>query len=329
MNIRKLSSGSWNVREMIDGQRYSFTFKTKPTKREAEDVIMELRIKRAPHIKGTFKSAAEELFKVKDNVISPSTLRGYKSILRNLSDEFKNIKLSDITQLDVQKELNTYAIGRSAHSVRNASGFISSVIYLYRPELKLNTKLPQKEDKTMVIPKDEDVKRVVAAIKGTQFEAVIILAALGLRQSEAFAVTAEDIDENNILTINKAYVRNPENKYVLKTTKTTSSTRSIWIPDYLANLIREKGCAYEGSYYAVLKYLHKVQDQLGIPRFKYHALRHYYVSMAHAQGIPDASIAATVGHKNTNTTRSIYLHAISEEQISNQQAAAKFLDNVT
>ena len=39
---------------------------------------------------------------------SPSTIRGYESIKRNLSEEFLDLRFSDLTNTDIQRELNRY-----------------------------------------------------------------------------------------------------------------------------------------------------------------------------------------------------------------------------
>ena len=60
---------------------------------------------------------------------------------------------------------------------------------------------------------------------------VLLGALLGMRRSEIFALTWNDIDlENNTISISKAKVQNTEKEYVLKSTKTTSSTRKLPIP---------------------------------------------------------------------------------------------------
>lgn len=98
--------------------------------------------------------------------------------------------------------------------------------------------------------------------------------------------------------------------------------RLAYIDDDLANKIREMDKPFDMFPGDILRYLHRVQDKLEIPRFRLHDLRHYYVSMAHQLGVPDAIIAQTVGHVNTNTTRAIYLHAMQDKVIKEQQQAS-------
>ena len=145
-----------------------------------------------------------------------------------------------------------------------------------------------------------------------------------LRRSEMLAVTADKL-QGNILTIDAALVSNDEGEFILKTTKTTSSTREIWVPDYVADLIRKNGVAFDGFAGNVLRYLHRAQDALGLPRCRLHDLRHYYVSMSHSLGIPDAYIQQAVGHSSIQTTRNVYLHAQTEKIEDMERRAADFL----
>lgn len=331
MNITKLKSGSYNVRIMIEGKKYSFTFKSKPTQREIDRVLAE-KIKTSEETegkRGTFEHYAKEYIASKNNVLSPSTINSYESIVRNLPNDFLCAQLAQISPVTVQRVINTYSETHSPKSVKNANGFIISVLGMYRPDVQFKIKLPQMIKKETYIPLDCDVQKLIKEIKGNRYEAVILLCMLGLRRSEAMAVTAEDIRKENelyYLAINKALVTNNKKEFVLKTTKTESSTREIVIPEYLAELINKNKKAFEGYPNGILRYLNRTQDKLQIPRCKLHALRHYYISMAHSLGIPDAYISAAVGHSSTATTRRIYLHAQKDKQATMEQKAINFLN---
>lgn len=328
--LRRLPSGNWFLRKTINKKAYSFTFDHKPGKREIEEVLAEARRESEALIKGTFKQAALQFIEDRSNTLSPATINSYKSILRNLSDGFLNSKIAQISQVTIQKEINTYALNRSPKTVKNASGFITVVMWAYRPQMDIRTKLPQKVDVETYIPTDDEVRKLVKGIKGSEYEIVILLCLLGLRKSEAIAVKATDVirnDDGYYLKIDKALVVNDDGKYREKITKTTSSKRKIWLPADLAEMILAKGYAYKGFPGNILRYLHRTQDKLGINRCKLHALRHYYVSHCQAIGIPVAVASASVGHSNISTTLNIYTHAEQDKLVSQQQKAAQILFN--
>lgn len=328
MKIEKLPSGSYRVRKMYKGQSYAVTFDYKPTQKEVMQALAaELDKLQTSKSRMTFTTAANEYISVKSNVLSPSSVNGYRSILRNLSDRFKNKYISDITGIDIQKEINDYSIGRSAKTVRNAHGFISAVLGMFCPNTVISTTLPQKTKSAEYIPSDDDVKRILAHAKGTKYEIPLMLATFGLRRSEICALTIDDLNENT-LTINKALVTNDNNEFVLKSTKTTEGTRHIYIPDQLADLIRERGEIYSGFPGNILSYLNRTQDTLGIPRFKLHALRHYYASMAHSIGIPDSYIMQAGGWKSDTTLKRVYRHAMEDKKVSMQKIAADYITDL-
>lgn len=328
MKIEKLPSGSYRIRKMYKGQTYTVVTDYKPTQKEALKLMADELDKVKPdgqsqkHI--SFQDAAAGYIDAKRNVLSPSTIAGYERISKALSGWFRKLLISDMSILDVQKEINDYSVGRSPKTVRNAHCFISAVLSMYHPEISLKTSLPQKIKAETYVPTNEEVKRIVEYASGTEYEIAILLAALGLRRSEICALTIDDL-QGNTLRINKALVENSEHGFTEKGTKTTDSAREIYLPEELASLIRERGHVYKGYPGSILKFLHRAQDALGLPRFKLHALRHYYASTAHAIGIPDSYIMQSGGWQSDNVLKSVYRHALDEEKEKMQKQAAEYI----
>ena len=175
------------------------------------------------------------------------------------------------------------------------------------------------------IPTDSDIKRILDYARGTKFEIALTLATFGLRRSEICALTPEDLD-GNMLTVNKALVQGADKKWSVKTTKTEAGTRTIYIPDNLADLIRKQGYVYDGYPNSIVCYLQKVQKKLGIPKFSLHKLRHYYASMSHAIGIPDSYIMQSGGWKTDSTLKQVYRHALDDRKGEMQKQAARYIE---
>lgn len=315
MKIEKLPSGSYRVRKMYKGRSYTLIFDHKPTQKE---IVVELSEKMQNTDYGakkalSFDCALKEYISIKSNVLSPATIRGYEQLNNMYSDTFLDMNLYDVTQVDIQTEVNRYASNHSAKSVRNFSGLISAVLGTYRPNMVIRTTLPQKVVNEAKIPTHDDVIKVIQALEGTEYHIAVQLACLGLRRSEIVALDISDLD-GNTLTIDKAKVLDKDNCIVEKTTKTTSSTRKIYVPDTLAEEIRKTGYIYRGYPNSILRALNRAQDRLGVPRCKLHELRHYYVSYAHDQGMSDADIIKSIGHKTDAVMKRVYRHAIDEEE---------------
>ena len=275
----------------------------------------------------TFRIAAEEYIESKRNVLSPTTIRGYNSAMKTISEKFQNINIHDITMLDIQMKINQLAKGHSPKTVRNYHGFISAVLGTFCPNLKISTTLPQKIKNEPYIPSDEDVRQILECAKGTEYEIPLVLACYGLRRSEICALKPEDIIEN-IVYINKAKVLNEKKEWVEKSTKTTSSTREVVIPAKIADKIREKGCIYRGHPNSITRYLESIEDSLGIPRFPLHKLRHYFASKMSAMNIPEANIMKMGGWETDYVMKNVYRHAMEDKNRQEQKEAAERLEAV-
>ena len=329
MKIEKLKSGSYRIRKMYKGITYTVVTDYKPTQKEAIQ-LLAAEMDKAQDVKKvrmTFETAAEKYIDVKRNVLSPSTINGYKAIIRSLSDKFKVKIITDITSVEIQKEINKYAKNRSPKTVRNAHGFITAVLGMFCPNTIISTTLPQRVRKEPYIPSDEDVKKLVDASAGTRFEVPILLAIYGLRRSEIFALTLDDID-GNLVHITKAKVLDDSGNWIIKTTKTEDSIRTIYLPDEIIQKIRDNGKIYEGDPSRISRFMMKKQDELGLPHFSLHKLRHYYASMSHSLGIPDQYIMQSGGWKTDSVLKAVYQHAMNDKKNEMQEFAAEYIKEV-
>ena len=312
---------------MRNGKRYRVSVDYEPTKKQARQLIDE-KIKTntvSNDLRDTFATSAEKYIKIKYNVLSPSTIRAYYSMLSNMSDTFKRRKTADITQEDVQKEINDYTVGHSPKSTANLHGFIAAILSIYRPNLILHTTLPQKVKYEAVTPSEDTIKRLLSEIKGTDFEIAFRLGVYGLRRGEICALTSDDL-EGNLLSINKSKVRDEHGQWVIKPIpKTTGSQRTIYIDDDLADLLRAAGDAYPKNPNKLNQKLTSILTALGVPVFRFHDLRAYYASMAHALGIPDAYIMANGGWTSTNILNRVYKRTFAEMQAETNKTISEHL----
>ena len=326
MKIEKLPSGSYRIRKTYKGKTYTVITDYKPTQKEALKLISD-KLDEGPvsiaHL--TFEDAAAKYIESKEAILSPSTVVGYEKIVRTLSSKFKAFLISDITQLEVQTEINNYSKTRSAKSVRNAHGFISAVLKVFKPSLTLNTTLPKKRKEIPYIPTDEDVKKILDYIKGTPVEIPLLLACYGLRRSEICALSIDDLS-GNILTVNKALVYSKNKEWVLKQMpKTEDGARKIFLPDEIADMIREQGYIYKGSPHRIYKRLSQAEKDLELQHFSLHKLRHYFASRMHSLGIPSSYIEQMGGWKTDATLKAVYEHAMRDQIDDMQKFGSEYL----
>lgn len=315
MTIENLKSGKYRVSEMRDGRRYRVVLDHIPSDKEANKIFNKMEGKVC---NGTpFEEAANNYIELKSNVLSPSTIRGYRVILNNLDSDLLSKPLDKITSPFIQGIVNKLSVNHKPKTVKNINGFIVSVLKFYEIEIKSPT-LPKRPKEDIYIPSEEDIKRILNDVKGTKYEIPFILGTLGLRRSEICALTKDDLN-GNVLTINKALVENEKKEWIVKSTKTTESTRVIVIPEYLADLIREKGI-YDSSPHSLYSKLKCVQDRLGIERFSFHKLRHFFASYMHNLGYTDKQIQAFGGWKTDAIMKTVYQHAMDMDKTKVEMA---------
>ncbi len=186
--LDELPSGSLRLRKMYKGVTYTIIFDEKPTEKEVTQALAaEMDKAQVKKEQMTFRTAAKSYIDLKKNILSPSTIREYTRNIDRLSDEFTKKKISDITALDVQKEINNLSKDKKPKTIRNYHGFISAVLGTFRPNLILNTTLPQKVKNEPYIPSDSDVKKIIKDIEGSAFEVAILLACYGFAQIRNFS----------------------------------------------------------------------------------------------------------------------------------------------
>lgn len=313
MSVEKRGN-SYRIQKMFNGKRYSITFDHKPTKQEEIKAFAQVA---EPTVYGkkTFKKAAEEYIATKSKILSPSSVREYKRKIGRLSDDFTSIQIKEITQKDVQTEINRISGKNSPKTVRDSHAFISSVLKQNRPDFKLNTTLPQKIKVEKYIPSDNDIRMVIEHARRTNkglYYVPCVLGSLGLRRSEICALNASDIVDG-VAYINKALVQDENKNWIVKTTKTTESTRFVPIPEDVAKIIEEQGYVFNGYPNSISNYLKRACDELGIPHFSLHKMRHYFATKLSAENVDVETIKFLGGWSSDYVFSNIYRHKVDDK----------------
>lgn len=322
MTIEKRGN-SYRIKQMYKGKYYTVTVDHKPTKKEATILMADALQDVKKSGGGSVASCIDAYMESKRNVLSPSTMKGYTAIRRNSPQWFLDMNVYDVTQLDLQEVVSEYTETHSPKTVQNFYSLIIASIKFFRPNLSFGAKLPQKKARGVVIPKRNEVARLLEAMRDHDYYPCMVLGCLGLRRSEILALEPSDFGTDTV-SITKAKVTNAKSEYVVKLPKTVASTRTIFVPPEIASIVKERGYVYKGSPNTLIEVMHRYQDKIGIPRCRFHDLRHFYVSYAHSIGMTDADIKASVGHSTSEMTKRVYLHEMNSETEQERVAKSMF-----
>lgn len=326
----QLKSGNWRIQLQIKGHRYSVTA---PTKKEVREKAKQLYagVEMEKRIPMTVGCAMDQYIAEKSGVLSPSTIRGYKSVRKNYFQDLMDINISDLTQGDIQLAVSNEALkGKSPKTVRNAHGLLNAVLEEFRPNFSAHTHLPEKQQTEMRIFTEEEMQKVWNVAKGTKYELPILLGSwMGLRMSEVRGLKFEDLKEGK-LHIHTAVVRDSEGKSVEKGTKTVSGDRWIKCPGTIQHLIvverlkledagkdkEEIAKSYICPYADITIYKNFVSicAKARVEPCRFHDLRHFAASEAHALGVPNKYSMKRMGHKTENMLQNVYQHTMRDKE---------------
>lgn len=321
--VTKLPSGNFRMQPMINGTRYSLVA---PTEKEVKYKYRELigGIEFEKHVPMTVGMAMDKYIELKKNALSPSTIPSYKKIRKYYLQSIMDINIMKLTHADVQNAVDLDKRRLAPKTIQNAHGFLSVVLKEYRPRFTLDTTLPKKSTKQskIRIPTEAEVQKLITASEGTKYKIPILLAIwLGLRMSEIRGLKFSDFD-SEYLYIQRAIVTGENAVPALNDyTKTPAGDREIKIPEELTNIILAIPHESDDEYIttlsegAIYKGFIRCCKKANITPCRFHDLRHFSASEAHAQQVPNKYLQKRMGHKTDSMLRRVYLHTVDEQEV--------------
>lgn len=327
---RQLPSGSWFCRVRVDGKDIPIT---RPTEKEAlaEAVAIKAGIKEARLLpkKRTVSQAIDDYIESRQNILSPSTIRGYRAIQSGRFQQMMHKDISTITQEQWQRAVDMESRLVSAKTLTNAWGFMSAVITEATGQ-RLVVRLPQ------IIPNERpwlsptQIPVFVEAIKGRSIEIPALLALSSLRRSELLNLRWKDVDlENGILRVSGAAVYDENGDLVRKReTKNKTSRRIVPIIPPLKEALEK--VEQRGEYVVTMKptgvfsHINRVCKSNGLPEVGFHGLRHSFASLAFHLQLPEKVAMEIGGWANDQTMHKIYTHLAQEDLKKHAQSFTDF-----
>lgn len=292
--------------------------------------------------------------------VRPRTLVSYRQIVADyLVPAIGRIPLAKLTPADVQGVLNRIATRRSAQTTRNVHAVLrralsQALAWGMVPRNVAGLANPPRVHRSEVRAlSPSDAGAILAAVKGDRLEPVVIFAlATGVRQGEALALRWGDADLlTGTVRIRHTLQRLTGRSVVLAEPKTDRSRRTLTLPASVVSMLsdhrvrqaelwRTAGLRWKGALRPddptgyvfttsigtplngpdTTRAFQRLLAAAGLPRMRFHDLRHGAASLLLAQGVSPRVIQDMLGHSTITTTMGIYAHVIPELQ---RDAAAR------
>lgn len=322
-------SGKWGCQVMVDGKRVYVDGDT-PEEANARAIavragLLEQKDERAEEKRGniTLEDAIDLYIKSRENVLSPSTINGYKEIKRNRFKTIMDMKVRDIDQQDLQEAINEDAKTVSHKTVKNALGLVSSVLAEYKDINVKRLRLPREKKTEHAFLDDKGMIDLFDAIRGSSVEIPILMAVwLGMRRSEILGLCWDCVDfKEKKIHVRRTYLKDKEEGYVLvENTKTKASTRTMDCPDYILAKLKDytpdkrTGRVFTMHPNTIYKMMRDICERNGIDFVGVHGLRHTNASVMLSLGIVDKVAMARGGWSTDITMKSVYQHVFADDK---------------
>lgn len=305
------------------------------TMREAKLYENERTLKEQGDMNMLLKDFMEQYFEDKQNELKERSVRSKKQMMeRHVIPYFGDMKMCDITAPQIIKWQNEmYKKGYSESYLRMINNQLTS-LFTHAMNVYDLSNNPCKKVKRM----GKDAPRSLTFWTVDEYETFLetidesdhyylmfeILFWTGIREGEMLALTKGDFDFVNCkLHITKTYYR-IDGKDVITTPKTPESIRTIDIPEFLRDAIKEfcdKKYGFPDDERLFPICARAVQNKLkrqiakaGVKDIRVHDLRHSHVAYLINQGIEPILIKERLGHRDIKITINTYGHLYPNEQ---------------
>ena len=281
--------------------------------------------------------------------VRPSSHQTYQGYIHNhIRPNIGEIPLEKLTSLDLQKfykkllttgrvdrvEAKGQPKGLSAKTVRNIHQILSSALKLAQEQRLILTnpgdgcalpRVEHQEMKTLTTVQLASFFR--EARESGVFELYYLELATGLRRGELLGLKWEDIDlERGDLRVRRQVSR-INGEVVEAPLKTKNAYRTLPMAEDTVSVLREQRKKVGNSPWAfpspnggpispdsVLHMLHRVLKRAGLPKVRFHDLRHTFATLALQNGVDVKTVSGMLGHFSAGFTLDTYAHITSAAQ---------------
>ena len=292
--------------------------------------------------------------------IRPNTKAYYTNYIENhIIPGIGSIPLADLTSLDLQQfykhlldggrvdriEAKKKPKGLAPKTVRNIHQMICSAYNLAMEQKLVNKNptqgcaLPKVEHREMqTLTADQLSSFFQEARDSGVYELYYLDLATGLRRGELLGLKWTDVDlDRGVLKIQRAISRQ-NGKVVEAPLKTKNAYRTLPLSaDAISVLMQQRRKTGNSEWVfpsptggpmspdSVLHMLQRVLKRAGLPRIRFHDLRHTFATMALQNGVDVKTVSSMLGHYSAGFTLDTYAHVTTDAQLKAAQTMGNIL----
>lgn len=304
--------------------------------REAAKIAAEEAKKTAPD--EMYFSDLYAAFKAfKEQRVKPSTLYDMdKKITDKILPFFSSFKIKEITPalvLEWQNGLKSF----SFQYQKNLFSFLTAIFYFGEKyygitNIVKNVDRPRNLEpkKEMQIWSPDEFARAIETERSPEYALLFtFLYTIGCRRGEALALGWSDVDyKKGTVKISKSVtfksVKKAEGeRYELTTPKNKGSNRTVTVPAFLLNLLRERQKNAVGAFIfggaapmpatSIERHLTACAAAGGVKRIRVHDLRHSCASYLIHSGVSIVAVSRQLGHTDIEQTLNTYSHLLPDD----------------
>ena len=355
-NIRKRKDGRWEGRYTVgrDPETGKAIIKNVLGKTQAE---VKEKLKKAIEENVGIDYGRAKTYTVGSWLSTFKTSQGF--LKNHIKPQIGGIPLADLTSLDLQRfykhlldggrvdriEAKKKPRGLAPKTVRNIHQMIGSA-YNLAMEQKLVSKnpaqgcaLPKVEHKEMkTLTADQLSAFFQEARDSGVYELYYLDLATGLRRGELLGLKWTDVDlDRGVLKIQRAISRQ-NGKVVEAPLKTKNAYRTLPLSaDAIDVLMQQRRKTGNSEWVfpsptggpmspdSVLHMLQRVLKRAGLPRIRFHDLRHTFATMALQNGVDIKTVSSMLGHYSAGFTLDTYAHVTTDAQLKAAQTMGNIL----
>lgn len=348
----------------VDGKRKRRAYYGATRREVAEQLKIALRAQQQGLPLGgdgkTLGSFLAEWLEGQHSKIRPTTWRRYSELAGYATKRIGTIALEKLTPEDIERLLEVRLKAGAAPAtvrqlravLRRALGQAEKRRYVQRNVAALASP-PRVERRQMTALTEDQANAFLECAKGDRLEALYAVALdTGMREGEILALKWAELDlERGTLQVRATLQATPDG-YEFAPTKTAKSRRQVTLTRAaIAALRRHKvrqaeermaarvgGTEWEdldlvfpnavgrpiNASNLLHQRFHPLLKRAGLPRIRFHDLRHTYATIALGRGVPLKVVSDALGHSSIAITADTYMHVTP----SMSRAAADAMDAV-